>query len=124
MPNELEIPFDRITWRDGQLVTARDMSDDHHRDDRLRRLHLLYLHGAAAGNWGVVLGLVVDGKAGDALVTVHAGYAVDGLGRELLLANDLRIDVPAPQSGDVVLTISYSEDSGYPPPPALTRVCE
>src|SRR4051794_25048822 len=124
MLSELEIPFDRVTWRDGQLLTARDFNDDHHRDDRLRRLHLLYLHGAASGNWGIVVGFDVTAKLNDTFVTVHAGYGVDGQGQELLLANDLRIDVPSAQSGNLVLTASWRADSGYAKPLTLTGVCE
>ena len=55
MAHDLDIPFDRITYRDGQLLTALDLSDEQRRHDRLRRLHVRYLHDT----WGIALGLEV-----------------------------------------------------------------
>ena len=55
MAKGLEIPFDRVTWRDGQLLTANDMQSDQTRDSRLWQLHTRYLHDT----WGIAIGFAV-----------------------------------------------------------------
>ena len=54
-PRDIAAPFDRITWRDGQTLTAADLAAEQSEADRLRRLHIRYLHGV----WGVAEGLQV-----------------------------------------------------------------
>jgi len=110
MEIEPELPRDRITYRDGQLLTARDLRDDKRRDDRLRWLHTRYVHDT----WGIALGYEVQGSGGDDAVVVGPGYAVDKAGRDILLAETVRVAVPS-VSGPVklVLVASYDRDSAF-----------
>lgn len=120
MANDLDIPFDRITYRDGQLLTALDLSDEQRRHDRLRRLHVRYLHDT----WGIALGLEVRKAADNRAVVVGPGYAVDGTGRDILLAESLQVSVPqmlGPEA--VVLTARYQEDAAFRDRPDLAALC-
>lgn len=120
MPSDLDIPFDRITYRDGQLLTARDLRDDRRRDDRLRRLHTRYLHET----WGIALGFKVRKAADNKAVVVGPGYAVDSAGRDILLAEGIHVPVPnviGPET--FVLTVSYQEDEAFRDRPDLAGLC-
>jgi hypothetical protein len=128
MASDLDIPFDRVTYRDGQLLTALDLRDDLRRDARLRRLHTRYLHDT----WGIALGFEVTqvGDKGERVekggkaVAVGPGYAVDGTGRDILLAENIHLTVPyghAPEA--FVLTVSYQEDAAFRDRPHLASVC-
>ena len=77
----LEIPLERITWRDGQLLASRDLRDEIRGDDRFRHLHVRYLHRS----WGIVTGFEVT-ALGPQTLRVAPGFALDIEGRELLLA--------------------------------------
>jgi hypothetical protein len=113
MSTELETPMERITWRDGHTLTSRDMNDAERSLYRLRRLHNLYLHGVASGNWGIVAGFSVALlSSGDALA-VHEGYALDADGRELILGENVIVPVPAHASGWWVIVIRYQETRAY-----------
>src|SRR5712691_6747461 len=104
MISDLDIPFDRITYRDGQLLTALDLSDEQRRYDRLRRLHVRYLHDT----WGIALGFEVHQAADNRAVVVGPGYAVDGTGRDISLAESIHITVPPILDlTPVVLTMRY-----------------
>jgi hypothetical protein len=109
-PGGLETPFDRVTYRDGQLLTAADLADDLDRNRRLRQLHTHYLHDT----WGIAIGYGVSGKDGDNAVQVGPGYAVDQQGRELVLVNTTPIPVPS-LNGPIlqVLTMRYRDDSTF-----------
>ena len=104
MTEDLSRPFDRVTYRDGQLLTALDLNDGENRDAWLRRLHTRYLHGS----WGIALGFEV--KTGDpGNLEVAPGHAVDGLGRDLLLPT--AVAIPVPNVGtSVVLTMRFPDD--------------
>jgi hypothetical protein len=120
MANDLDIPFDRITYRDGQLLTALDLSDEQRRHDRLRRLHVHYLHDT----WGIALGLEVRQAADNRTIVVGPGYAVDGTGRDILLAESLQVSVPQMLSREaVVLTARYQEDAAFRDRPDLAALC-
>jgi hypothetical protein len=119
-PRDLAIPLQRITWRDGQALTSRDLRDDRGYGDRLRHLHIRYQHKT----WGVVGGLDVL-KAGDG-VTVNSGYALDIEGRELLWPNFAAVTTP---SNFTASTTMYLVISRNPAPgcctagPDLTTLC-
>jgi hypothetical protein len=120
MAHDLDIPFDRITYRDGQLLTALDLSDEVRRQDRIRRLHVHYLHDT----WGIALGLEVRKAADNRAVIVGPGYAVDGTGRDILLAESIHVSVPqmlGPEA--VVLTARYQEDAAFRDRPDLAALC-
>jgi hypothetical protein len=39
MPTDLDIPFDRVTYRNGQLLAVQDLRDDHRNAFRRNALH-------------------------------------------------------------------------------------
>jgi hypothetical protein len=120
MASDLDIPFDRITYRDGQLLTALDLRDEQRRHDRLRRLHVRYLHDA----WGIALGFDVHQAEDNRAVVVGPGYAVDGTGRDILLAESIHITVPTiVDLTPVVLTMRYQEDAAFRDRPELAALC-
>jgi hypothetical protein len=88
-PRDIAIPLRRITWRDGQTLSSRDLGDDQNYSSRLRHLHIRYLHKT----WGVVEGLDIAAVSSSA-VAIRPGYALDIEGRELRLPIVARISVP------------------------------
>lgn len=132
MTSDLEIPFDRVTYRDGQLLTALDMNNDRQRDERLRRLHMRYLHQT----WGIALGfevtqvIMLEGElkpvdSGGTAVSVGSGYAVDTLGRDVL-SPDPPISPTLPEVDgrkSFVLTVSYQDDSAFGNRAELESLC-
>ena len=119
-PRDLQIPFDRVTYRDGQLLASRDLQDDVRVDQRLRSLHTRYLHET----WGIALGFTVTGGAGSTSLHVGPGYAIDSLGRELLLAEDLDLPVPDTESrAGLVLVMNYQPGGAFRARPGLGSVC-
>jgi hypothetical protein len=108
-PRDLATPLDRITWRDGQLLTSRDLNDDERSNDRLRHLHIRYLHRT----WGVVEGLSVTILSGSVAI-VSPGYALDGEGRELLLPKASRVPVPQGVSVATTMYLVISYDAAQP----------
>jgi hypothetical protein len=105
-PRDLAIPLTRVTWRDGQTLTARDLRDDQNYGDRLRHLHIRYLHKT----WGVVEGLNVI-AAGTAAVAVSSGYALDIAGRELLLPTVTRVAAPANIAASTTMYLVVSRNA-------------
>jgi len=119
-PRDLTMP-ERITWRDGQTLTSRDMRDDQRYSDRLRQLHIRYLHKT----WGVVEGLNVIASS-TAEVVITRGYALDGDGRELLLPTPARLATPANVTPSTTMYVVISADATTPPcsaPPDLSMLC-
>jgi hypothetical protein len=106
----------RIHFFSGQRLTAQDMTDIQTASRELRWLHNRSLHG-----WGIGSGYGVTGEAGDTIITISPGYAVDCVGRELILTESVTIPVPAvagvPSGSKVIpatffLTITYLGDIG------------
>ncbi|MCG6986094.1 MAG: hypothetical protein LJE61_12960 [Thiocapsa sp.] len=112
MTDDLHIPLDRVTYRDGQRLTAQDLRDDLRHTERRWRLHSRGLHDT----WGIALGLGVVRVGADEgrgpMVRVEPGYAVDALGRDILLS--VQVDVPIPDLGEpLVLTMRHLEDAAF-----------
>lgn len=106
----------RIEFFTGQRLTAQDMTDEQDVNRELRWLHNRSLHG-----WGIGIGYGVAGEAGDTKVIIAPGYAIDCLGRELILTTAVTMTVPATAgiaSGSAIapaiyyLTASYLDDAG------------
>lgn len=85
--------IERPTFREGQILSAAQLGRvvEYGRDAQAR--HLRYLH-----SWGIAEGLVLTGRglktaAGDDYqeVTLGAGYAIDGSGREIVVAESERL---------------------------------
>jgi hypothetical protein len=103
---EQPIPIlERPAFFDGQRLTADDLADAQAYERELRRLHSRALHG-----WGIGLGLVVAGARRDRELRVSAGYALDSLGRELVLDRARTVAVPPVAAGTFALAISYADD--------------
>lgn len=106
-----QIPeLERITFFNGQQLTADDLSALQRANRELRWLHNRSLH-----RWGIGLGLDVTGQKGDSAVTISPGYGVDCLGREIILTETVTKTVPAVGAGDgsalFFLVASYQEDA-------------
>lgn len=110
VPNEIP-KVTRPAFFDGQRLTAADLSAVQDYQRELRWLHNRSLH-----TWGIAFGLEVFAKRGDRAVTVQIGYALDCLGRDLLVNAPVSLPIP-PVSGPTTyyLTISYIEDEHLPP---------
>jgi len=104
--------LERFQFFNGQRLFASDLqgTDDFNRE--MRWLHNRSLHQPGIGN-----GYAVYGKKDDREVVIGAGYAVDALGREIVLTNTVTLQVP-PIAGDDAgepvfydLAVSYPDDS-------------
>ncbi|MDQ1486203.1 MAG: hypothetical protein QOJ62_1896 [Actinomycetota bacterium] len=92
-------PPARVNFFDGQLLSADDFRTDQDYHRRMRYLHNRLLHG-----WGIVEGYEVEDAAGG--VVVGSGVAIDPLGRELVLPEPARIDLP-PEAAVEEQTVWY-----------------
>ena len=72
MADTTDLAAGRVTYREGQRLTARDLLDDRARRMRLRQLHVRNLHET----WGIATGFDVQ-AAGPAAVAIGPGYALD-----------------------------------------------
>jgi hypothetical protein len=119
-PAELQVPFDRVTYREGQLLASRDLHDDFETAQRLRRMHTRFLHNT----WGIALGFAIYGSVSDDFVHIGPGYALDSFDREILLSQDLVLPVPQTTAAtDLMLVVSYQPDSVYRNLPDIAVLC-
>lgn len=79
MKNLRYIPFMRNRYFEGKLLTAEDFAQEQRYMNDKRRLHNRYFHGV-----GVVAGLEVI-RVDDYSVSLEAGVAIDGAGREIVV---------------------------------------
>jgi hypothetical protein len=104
--------IERLQFFDGQRLNAPDLQGLEAFNREMRWLHNQSLHQPGIGN-----GFAVSGKKGDRQVTIGPGYALDSLGREIVLTETRLEAVPAiagEENGDPVfyyLTVSYPEDA-------------
>ncbi len=103
----------RLNYSTGQFLTAPDfqLEQDYHK--KLRRMHNQGLHTP-----GVASGLTVSDNKDGKNVSIANGFAIDGLGNEMVLQDaSTLIDVVTGQAPNAVLCLSlaYSE---APPDPA------
>lgn len=111
MSSETDLPhLEQVTFSRGQRLTAADLNEAQRMLREMRWLHNRSLH-----DWGIVLGLAVGGRQGDAEVAITPGYALDCLGREIILVDPQTQIVPG-VSGDeggnpdsFLLVISYPD---------------
>lgn len=108
---DLTRSIERQRFFDGQRLFADDLQQIEGFNREMRWLHNQSLHQPGIGN-----GFAVSGRKGDREVVVGAGYAIDDLGREIVLTTTRTLPVP-PVAGDVdgsarryVLTIRYPGD--------------
>lgn len=86
-----EIPkLSRQKFFNGQVLTDDDLTNLQQQPQELRWLHNRSLHG-----WGIAEGLEVKASRGDSEISVHPGFAIDCSGRELILSEAVKLQVPA-----------------------------
>jgi hypothetical protein len=96
-------PTKRLNYFDHQFLRVDDFADEQAYHLGMRRAHNRMLHTP-----GVAQGLAVD-HAGSTL-TVRAGVALDGDGREIVLKGDAELQVPAELAGTTAyVTLAYAE---------------
>lgn len=102
---------ERIKFFNGQRLFASDLQDVEQFNREMRYLHNQSLHQA-----GVASGYAVTGNKDDREVTIESGYAIDSLGREIVLTQPEVLQIPPVASdgqGNPVfydLTVSYPSD--------------
>lgn len=98
---------DRPAYFDGQLLLADDFVAEQRLHRRALERHSLNLHG-----WGVVRGLDVT-RAGDTRISVSAGYAIDGRGREIELRDSETLELQGVQP-NALLSVSLGYRITWP----------
>lgn len=119
-PRDIAVPLERITWRTGQTLAARDLRAETSYLDRHRYMHVRYQHRT----WGVATGLHVSRLTGRG-VAVTAGVAFDIEGRELLLPRLTGFAAPdVLKATTLYLVISFAPPpKGCTPAPDLSTIC-
>lgn len=116
--------LERFQFFNGQRLFASDLqgADDFNRE--MRWLHNRSLHQPGIGS-----GFAVYGKKEDREVVIAAGYAIDSLGREIVLTNTLTLQVPPVASDDsgeplfYDLAVSYPDDSALEETETREGIC-
>jgi hypothetical protein len=104
--------IERQRFFDGQRLFADDLQGIEAFNREMRWLHNRSLHQPGIGN-----GFAVRGRKGDRKITVEPGYAVDDLGREIVLLHNVELDVPpvaGEKNGEPVyydVVVSYPDDA-------------
>src|SRR6266851_3473620 len=93
----------RVKYFDRQFLRAADFQDGQAYDLDRRWRHNRLLHAP-----GIAEGLQVTANINDAFVTVAAGTAYDGLGREIVLAGSQQVNLPT-TGATAYITIAYGE---------------
>jgi hypothetical protein len=103
--------IERLQFFNGQRLFAEDLQGLDAFNREMRWLHNISLHQVGIGN-----GFAVTGKRGDREVQIGPGYAIDGLGREIVSIVD-HVEPVQPVAGEddgtptlFDLTISYGEE--------------
>jgi hypothetical protein len=103
--------LERSRFFDGQRLFASDLQAVEEFNREMRWLHNQSLHQPGIGS-----GLAISGKKGDREVVIQPGYAIDGEGREIVLAETAVEPVP-PVADDGFgspvffdLTVSYPDE--------------
>jgi hypothetical protein len=116
--------IERQRFFNGQRLFASDLQRIEAFNREMRWLHNQSLHQPGIGN-----GLAVAGRKDDREVGVGPGYAVDDLGREIVLTSPRTIPVP-PVAGDngrprrYLLTVQYPDDAGLEEVELREGICD
>lgn len=117
-------PISRPAFYEGEILPAADLGAtvDYARNQMAR-------HARDAHSWGIVTGLELTYNSGT--VTLSAGVAIDGTGREIVVPADVQLD-PTTFTSDVVpLTdpnawypvFLYGSDQAAAPSSSITGAC-
>lgn len=96
----------RLNFFDGQLLSSEDFKDEQTYHIEKRRSHNQHMHGA-----GVVRGL--DISVNRDCLTVQPGYAIDCQGRDIVVPQTIKLDLPTGKA-PIFVTLQYIE----------TRLCQ
>jgi hypothetical protein len=116
--------LERIEFFNGQRLFAADLQTLEAFNREMRWLHNQSLHQPGVGS-----GYAVVGNPGDRQVVVSPGYALDSLGREIILTETLTQAIPPVadngSGGSVfyLLTVSYPDDSDLKPSETRSGIC-
>jgi hypothetical protein len=81
--------IERMQFFNGQRLFAADLQDLDDFNRQMRWLHNQSLHGPGVGS-----GYAISGPKGERQVVIQPGYAIDNLGREIVLTDTLIEPVP------------------------------
>ena len=101
---------ERIKFFNGQRLFASDLQDVEQFNREMRWLHNQSLHQP-----GVASGYAVTGNKDDREVTVEAGYAIDALGREIVLTQPEVLQIPPVANDGAGNPVYYDLTVSYPP---------
>jgi hypothetical protein len=105
----------RVAFFDGQRLAADDLNGAAGTQRAFRFLHNRSLHG-----WGIGLGFAVSGARSARQVSVAPGYAVDCLGREIVLTQSIQKPVPARSDDGQGGPLTFYLVAAYPDESLLT----
>jgi hypothetical protein len=108
---------ERPAFFDGQELFAADLDGIVGLNRAMRWLHNRSLHQAGVGN-----GYAVAGRRGDREVRVQPGYALDALGREIVLLDTAELPVPPVAADRDGLAVVFDVTVSYPPDDDLDEV--
>jgi hypothetical protein len=125
MPILDEMQFlERVQFFNGQRLFANDLQSLEAFNREMRWLHNQSLHQPGVGS-----GYAVTGNIGDRQVTISPGYALDSLGREIILTETFTQAIPPVadngSGGSVfyLLTVSYPDDTDLKPSETRAGIC-
>jgi hypothetical protein len=100
------------------VLTAADLRAEHEYQQQKQWQHNRMLHG-----YGVVSGLevLIEQDDDSAAIIISPGYALDGWGRELIVAEPLTVRVPR-ERRDLIIYLTYFDAAERNNPPASSRV--
>ena len=101
---------ERVRFFNGQFLTADDFETEQKYHIAMRRLHNRLLHAS-----GIVDGLEVTVDGSDLFtVVVSPGFALDGLGREIIVDQPVRIELESCAMETCFVTLQYAETAVIP----------
>lgn len=104
--------LERRSFFASERLFDADLNDQESFHREMRWLHNRSLHQPGVGN-----GYKIVGAKGDREVFIGAGYALDALGREIILTRDMMVPIPPVAGEDLgrpafyYLAVSYPDDS-------------
>jgi len=116
--------LERVQFFNGQRLFANDLQSLEEFNRKMRWLHNQSLHQPGVGS-----GYAVTGNIGDRQVTISPGYALDSLGREIILTETLTQPIPPVadngSGGSVfyLLTVSYPDDADLKASETRAGIC-
>jgi hypothetical protein len=101
--------LERLQFFNGQRLAAADLQSIDDLNRQMRWLHNQSLHQPGVGS-----GYAIAGKKGDREVTIQPGYAIDSLGREIVLTDAQVLAVPPVANDGAGNAVVYDLAVSYP----------